>query len=202
MTATGPRTHDAWLVDLDGTLYHPLPVKLAMAAELALTGWGAVAVVRRFRKEHEAVRDEGARDPFRAQLERTAAALGRDLARVESVIDAWMHARPGKYVRWFRRRPLLAAIAAFRTAGGRTALVSDYPARKKLAALGAEALFDAVVAAGEPGGPERLKPDPDGYLRAAERLGVPAGRCLVLGDRDDADGAAARAAGMDFRRVG
>jgi HAD superfamily hydrolase (TIGR01509 family) len=53
-----------------------------------------------------------------------------------------------------------------------------------------------VVSSGEPGGPSRLKPDPEGYLSAAERLGIAPERCLVIGDRDDADGAAARAAGM------
>lgn len=196
------RAHDAWLVDLDGTLYHPLPVKLAMAAELAIVGWGALAVVRRFRREHEAVRAEGASDPFRAQLARTAEGLGREVAVVEAVVDEWMHARPGKYLHWFRRRALLAELAAFRAAGGRTALVSDYPARAKLEALRARDLFDAVVASGEPGGPRRLKPEPEGYLLGAERLGVPAPRCLVIGDRDDADGAAARAAGMEFRRIG
>ena len=41
-----------------------------------------------------------------------------------------------------------------------------------------------------------LKPHPEGYLSAAERLGVAPSACLVIGDRDDADGAAARAAGM------
>jgi HAD superfamily hydrolase (TIGR01509 family) len=58
-----------------------------------------------------------------------------------------------------------------------------------------------VVASGENGGPTRLKPHPDGMLRAARALGVEPSRCLVIGDRDDADGAAARAAGMAFRRV-
>ncbi|MCB9916751.1 MAG: HAD hydrolase-like protein, partial [Planctomycetes bacterium] len=43
---------------------------------------------------------------------------------------------------------------------------------------------------------------PDGYLEAARRLGVAPAECLVVGDRDDADGAAARAAGMAFRRIG
>jgi FMN phosphatase YigB (HAD superfamily) len=38
-------------------------------------------------------------------------------------------------------------------------------------------------------------------LRAAERLGVPAAHCLVLGDRLDADALAAQAAGMAFRRI-
>jgi HAD superfamily hydrolase (TIGR01509 family) len=47
-----------------------------------------------------------------------------------------------------------------------------------------------------------MKPDPDGMLRAAALLRVPPERCLVIGDRDDADGGAARAAGMGFRKVG
>jgi HAD superfamily hydrolase (TIGR01549 family) len=46
-----------------------------------------------------------------------------------------------------------------------------------------------------------LKPWPDGYLLAAERLGVAAAECLVIGDREDADGLAASRAGMAFRRV-
>jgi beta-phosphoglucomutase-like phosphatase (HAD superfamily) len=56
-----------------------------------------------------------------------------------------------------------------------------------------------VVASGEPGGPLRLKPHPNGMLQAAEALAVAPVRCLVIGDRDDADGLAARSAGMAFR---
>jgi beta-phosphoglucomutase-like phosphatase (HAD superfamily) len=108
--------------------------------------------------------------------------------------------RPGKWIRMFRRRALFREIAAFREAGGRTALVSDYPATEKLGALGHPDLFDVVIASGEPGGPRRLKPAPDGLLAAAELLGVAAPRCLVLGDRD-VDRAAADAASMAFRLV-
>ena len=64
-----------------------------------------------------------------------------------------------------------------------------------------ECVFDACVAVGEPDGPSRLKPAPDGFLLAAERLGVEPRNCLVLGDRPDADGEAARRAGMDFELV-
>jgi beta-phosphoglucomutase-like phosphatase (HAD superfamily) len=39
-------------------------------------------------------------------------------------------------------------------------------------------------------------------LRAAAALEVEPSACLVIGDRDDADGEAARAAGMAFRRIG
>ena len=62
--------------------------------------------------------------------------------------------------------------------------------------------FQRAGLSGEAEGPGRLKPWPDGYLLAAERLGIHPGECLVVGDRADADGEAARRGGMAFRRVG
>jgi len=195
----------AWLVDLDGTLYHAGPVKLFMAAELVLGGLRVAPWLRRFRHEHEELRQSsgspGAGDPFLWQLERAARGLGIAPEALRPVVEEWMIERPGKWLRLARRRGFLAELAAFRAAGGRAALVSDYPARAKLEALGMSPLFEAVVASGEPGGPPSLKPSPAGYLAAAERLGVPPAECLVIGDRDDADGEAARRAGMAFRRV-
>ena len=81
------------------------------------------------------------------------------------------------------------------------ALVSDYPVRRKLDALGLPLEFDAIVANGEAGGPKSLKPNPEGYLLAADRLGTSPRRCLVVGDREDADGDAALRAGMSFLLV-
>ncbi|MBN1605186.1 MAG: HAD family hydrolase [Polyangiaceae bacterium] len=195
----------AWLVDLDGTLYRALPLKLAMGLELGLLGGRSLAIVRRFRREHERLRREQSSpvdSPYALQVARTAEALGLEPAAVERVVTEWMITRPAKWLRALRRQRLLDEIGAFRGAGGRTALVSDYPASVKLRALGADHLFDAVVANGEPDGPRRLKPYPDGMLSAADKLGVAPSECLVIGDRDDADGAAAQAAGMSFRRVG
>ncbi|HEY3252994.1 MAG TPA: HAD family hydrolase [Polyangiaceae bacterium] len=202
--------YDAWLVDLDGTLYTQRWVRLAMAAELLLVGWPAIKTLRQFRHEHEALRAEQNAgralatthaSPFAGQLARTAQALGVPVAQVESVVKSWMFERPGKWIVRFPRRALLAELRAFRAQGGRSALVSDYPAERKLDALGARSLFDAIVANGEAHGPRRLKPDPEGYLHAAELLKVQPSRCLVIGDRDDADGEAARAAKMSFRLV-
>lgn len=192
----------AWLVDLDGTLYSQRPVRLLMAAELALRGWSSAGMLRRFREEHERVRELGLEgDPFALQIQRTAEALGLPADAVEGQVRRWMIERPGRWLARFRRQALLAEIEAFRVTGGRTALVSDYPARSKLEALGASRLFDTIVASGEPGGPRRLKPHPEGYLLAAARLEVEPSACLVIGDRDDADGEAARAAGMAFRHI-
>lgn len=195
--------YPAWLVDLDGTLYRPTPVKLAMAVELLLFGAGAIKTLRRFRHAHEELREAQAAaalssvdSPFERQLEHAAAALGRPRDEVERVVQQWMFERPLKWVARSRRDDLLDALESYRARGGSTALVSDYPASGKLQALGAVKLFDVVISSGEPGGPSKLKPDPEGYLRAASALGVEPSRCLVIGDRDDADGAAARAAGM------
>ena len=196
---TEPR---AWLIDLDGTLYKARWVKLAMAMELGLSGWGAVGTLRHFRHEHERIRLEvEAESPFSIQIERTATALSLAPDVVQARVTEWMIRRPCKWIRMFQNRPLLDEIRAFREQGGKTALVSDYPATEKLAALGQTGLFDVIVASGEQGGPRRLKPNPDGYLAAAERLGVPPNECLVIGDRQDADGEAAKRAGMAFRRV-
>jgi len=194
----------AWIVDLDGTLYHPLPVKVAMAAELLVAGARALPIIRRFRHEHERLRQDLGHEvdsPFDLQVDRTAEALALPREQVRAVVDTWMVQRPTRWIARFPRGRLLAEMRAFRARGGRLALVSDYPARAKIAALGVADLFDVVVANGEPGGPRRLKPDPQGMILAAARLGVDPGQCLVIGDRDDADGAAARAAGMAFRRV-
>lgn len=195
----------ALLVDLDGTLYHPWPVRAAMAAELALAGGATRLLIRRFRQEHEVLRRtlrEPVANPFRLQLEAVARATGRDLAEVEAEVDEWMFRRPLRWLRRWRREALVAELTAFRDRGGRVAVVSDYPARAKLQALDVGHLAEVVVACGEPGGPGRLKPWPDGFLAAADRLGVEPTSCLVVGDRADADGLAARRAGMAFRRVG
>ncbi len=194
----------AWLIDLDGTLYRSLPVKVAMGIELCFAGRQVRRVIRAFRREHEAMRhDDSTSDasPFEVQIARTAERLHSPIHEVREVVDDWMFARPGRWLRQYRRRELLAEIARFRTSGGHTALVSDYPARVKLAALEATELFDVIVANGETTSSYRLKPAPDPFLSAARQLGIPCNECLVLGDRPDADGLAAQRAGMAFRHI-
>jgi putative hydrolase of the HAD superfamily len=198
----------AYLVDLDGTLYRPGLVKLGMALELLLFGLHRVTWLKAFRHEHELMRNETARSeieffpsPFHAQLLRAAEEVGADSPEFEAVVRSFMIERPGKWIRLAKNQLLLKEISAFHAQGGKTAIVSDYPAAAKLEALGARSSFDVVVANGETEGLTRIKPAPSGYLLAASALGVPPENCLVLGDRDDADGEAARRAGMQFRLV-
>jgi FMN phosphatase YigB (HAD superfamily) len=185
--------HAAWLIDLDGTLYRALPVKVAMGLQLCFANSWTRRVIRAFRHEHESLRASAenlSNQPFDQQMSQTAERLGCPVEQVRTVIDDWMFARPGRWLRRFRRDTLIAEIAAFKADGGRTALISDYPARTKLQALDVSGLFDVVVANGELDEPYRLKPAPDAFQLAARRLNVTPSDCLVIGDRADADGLA------------
>lgn len=210
---TAAMNYRAWLVDFDGTLYHHKPVKYAMALELVLGGLRAIPTVRRFRHSHEQLRPSGPEhalmgadepSPYERQLLVTAKDLRQPVSQVRQTVETWMMHRPQKWIRCFRRRALLRELVEFQAEGGLLALVSDYPLRSKLSAFhGVPQMpqFDAVIASGEVGGPSALKPSPIGYLAAASALGVTPEECLVIGDRLDADGAAAKAAGMDFRHI-
>lgn len=208
--------HEAWLVDLDGTLYKSLPIKIVMGTSLLLSGRKVMPAISAFRKAHESIREEGGVDetedgmgdgtgdsdsPYERQLIRAAKDCQWPLEDLRKAVKLWMIEKPGPWLLRFRRQALISEIEAFKQQGGKTAVVSDYPASSKLRSMGLMDLFETVVCNGEPGGPKQLKPDPEGYLLAAKHLGVEPAKCLVIGDREDADGEAARRAGMGFRRV-
>ena len=84
------------------------------------------------------------------------------------------------------------ALAALDAWGIPRAVVSDYPSRAKLRALGVGEGWSAVIDCSALGA---LKPLPDGLEAAAAALGVPASAIVHIGDRADTDGGAAEAAG-------
>ena len=91
-------------------------------------------------------------------------------------------------------------IQQCRSQGIKLVVLSDYGhAEDKLQALGlSPTLFDWVVSAPELGG---LKPSPQLLHQVAQQMGVPVEKCLVIGDREDTDGAMARATGAQFQLI-
>ena len=91
--------------------------------------------------------------------------------------------------------PLLAGL---RAAGVRVAVVSNWdcslPEVLAAAGIGIPHVFDSATAGAS-------KPDPAIFRRALEELGVEPARTLHVGDTEEADGAGARAAGVDVRIV-
>jgi beta-phosphoglucomutase len=90
---------------------------------------------------------------------------------------------------------LMALLEDLKRVGFRQAIASSAPRANLdliIALLGVESFFDVVVSSEDT---QRGKPDPQVFLIAAERLGLPPARCVVL--EDAAAGVqAARAGGM------
>jgi FMN phosphatase YigB (HAD superfamily) len=180
--------------DLDGTL--------AEVRRRRLRLWRAILrdplILAAFGPEVEALRGQRLPDLDRALITRIAHRCHQDPARVarvlrEQIDGAWAQAFAGA-----RPPPALGALLARSDRLGLPrVVVSDHPALPKLRAMGLSG-WSAVVSCRALGA---LKPLPDGLLCAAAQVGVPPGRMLHVGDRDDCDGAMAAAAGARFVSV-
>lgn len=177
---------DGVLFDMDGTL-----VDSDAAVERAWRGWAAdngldrdevlayaqgvpaASTVRRFRPE---LSDEQARRHVVAQLD-------RERADLDDVAPA-----PGAH----------RALAAVRELGLRWAVVTSADRALASARLGHCAIRPPVLVTVDD--VTRGKPDPQGYLIAADRLALEPSRCLVVED-SDAGVAAGRAAGARVASV-
>jgi FMN phosphatase YigB (HAD superfamily) len=100
----------------------------------------------------------------------------------------------------FSRPFIRRLLARVRAKGIRLAVLSDYscvPERLEKLWLPVS-LFDTVSSCEAAGA---LKPHPRPLLAIAEKWGIEPGRILVIGDRADTDGCAAKNAGMQFWQV-
>jgi HAD superfamily hydrolase (TIGR01509 family) len=201
----------AVLFDVDGTLYAPTLLRLAMACEMGvlctaslLRGDSRVpSTVRAFRTCRESLRTRAcSSEPLaRRQYSLAAERLGCAPAAVEEVVHEWMYRRPLKWLPYCRRPGVLELLTFLEMRGVRRGVFSDYPAHDKLAALGLAGRFDLVVSAVD-ADIDAFKPDPRGYLAAAERWGVTPASVLYVGDRVEVDATGAAAAGMRCALLG
>jgi FMN phosphatase YigB (HAD superfamily) len=189
----------AVIFDVDGTLYHGPGLRRRMLVEL-ITHCLAdprrlplLRLLRLYRSERERLAEEEASGILRLQYERPAARLGIPAAAVEEAVGVWIHRQPLPYLRAHRIPGAERFLALVRASGRAVAVLSDYPAKAKLAALGLDA--DRIVC-GTDSDVDRLKPHPAGLIKLVNDLGMEPDDCLLIGDRDDRDGAAARRIGM------
>lgn len=186
------------IFDVDGTLYRQRPVRLRIARDLALDALRRLdltplRVLGAYRRVREAVGDAEI-DGFEPVLiARTAEATRVSPAAVEAIVLKWIERRPLRYLRAARYVGVKTLIAGLRRHGKTVAVLSDYPAVEKLAALGITA--DHILSAVDPD-IGILKPHPRGILAAMAAAGVDAAATLFIGDRIDRDGAAAHRAGV------
>lgn len=186
--------------DLDGTLYEQRPVRLGMAGDLLLHSFKTRSLrefklVRAYRKLREELAQGGSAD-FLEDLHATLGASYR-LApqQVAALAEEWLERRPLRRLARARVQGADVLFAALRRGGRRVGVWSDYPVADKLASLGLAA--DYVCAATDPD-ILRLKPDPTGLLKILDQAGVAPHEALMIGDRPERDGEAARRAGVPF----
>ncbi|WP_313807414.1 HAD family hydrolase [Sphingobium sp.] len=182
---------DLIVFDMDGTLYDQAALRRRMLTLLVREAVRSrsLAVPRllgAFRRHRERLADRADVDFIRQQYR----LRGHDSERVREVVNEWIDERPLPHLRSFRAKGIVDLFARL-AASHIVAVHSDYPAARKLEALGLSAHF--AVAADDVG---RLKPDPAGlhWLMAAAKTGP--SRTLMIGDRADRDGEAARRAGV------
>jgi len=201
---------DAIILDVDGTLYRQGPVRRQMALRLAgacvtqpLRTRRAIRVIRAFRGNLETIRAGLPKDTDHPaqQLQRTVEQTGMPKELVESLIEEWMFKRPLALIGGYPRKGLHRFLGRALQSGVRLGAFSEYPSEGKLECLGVRDPFSVVVSSCDPQ-VRRFKPDPAGFLHAARELGSNPETTLVIGDRDDADGAGARAAGMRYLGIG
>ena len=200
----------AVLFDVDGTLYQQPPMRALMSLELSslLTSParfpGRLRALAAYRKAQEALRAswEGRHDSLgSAQLEMASQKADVPRDEVERLVESWIHFRPLKYLRFCRAKGLTPLLDHLERSNVRMGVLSDYPAAKKLEALGIRERFSPVLCATDPE-INAFKPHPKGFLRACELWRLKPAEVLMVGDRADADAAGAAAAGLPCVIIG
>ena len=193
----------AVVFDVDGTLYDQGRMRRRMALALLRhclrnpSEFGLLRTVQTFRRSREELGEEEVGDVARLQYVRPAERLAVDPAAVRRVAEYWLGERPLAHLPACRAPAVDTLFAVLRETGRKIAVFSDYAIENKLQALGLEA--DLCVSALDPD-VDRLKPNARGLERILERLALPPEACVMIGDRDDRDGEAARRVGMPFLR--
>jgi putative hydrolase of the HAD superfamily len=190
------------VVDLDDTLY-PQAEYLASAATAVgtaaeLAGLDGAAVNAALRRELAAGSDRG------GTIDRALLAVGVPAAELPGYVPALVATFTGHTPPRLEPYPRVEeALRALAAAAPLACLTDGNPVIQtaKLTASGLAPLLPVVVITDALGGRGARKPHPAGLLAVAARLGVPADRLLVVGDRPGKDVAVAAAVGARAIRV-
>jgi putative hydrolase of the HAD superfamily len=192
---------EAVIFDVDGTLFDHLAIRPTMAAMLlkhVLTqrhGWRDLRVLRTFRRVRSRLAMAETGDIGHREFEETSKATGFPIDEVKNIVALWIYEKPLPIIGRYTFPGVVEFIAALKARNIRIGVFSDYPAEDKLKVLG---LSIDVVRDATSSDIARLKPNPSGFLRVAELLGKSPSCCLVIGDREDRDGAAAKQGGFVY----
>jgi putative hydrolase of the HAD superfamily len=183
--------------DVDGTLYRQQSIRLRMARDILLHAlwqcdFNVITVLATYRRIKERLSEEQVIDFERVLIAETATATANSPDTVRAIASEWIDRRPLRYLAACRYPELLRLFAGLRREGKSIGVLSDYPVKEKLLAL--ELTANHMVSASDEG-IGLLKPHPRGLEALITAAGVTARETVMIGDRADRDGLAARRAG-------
>ena len=187
--------------DVDGTLYDQRGLRLCMLREMLIASVhqrdiGFIRILRVYREIREQLGDSLQEDFERELTFRTAALVGCSEQRVRATAEEWLERRPLRHLSRYRYPHLPELFQRLRKHGKTIGIFSDYPARSKVDALGLCA--DVIVSAGD-ADVGVLKPHAKGLHVLMSRAGAGPAETVLIGDRPERDGLAAR--GADVRAL-
>lgn len=184
--------------DVDGTLYDQRRLRARMAWHLLRHTLIArdlrpLLVLQAYRRIRERLADAEA-GPFEMQLlAETVKTTGCSAQDVIEFVREWIEHRPLPHLAACRFPCLPELFDGIRRSGKCIGIFSDYPVREKLEAL--ELKADHSVSAVDPEA-GFLKPNPRGLQTVIARARATAETTVLLGDRVERDGIAARRLGV------
>lgn len=201
----------AVVFDVDGTLYFQKPFRRRMLRYLMgyvlrhPSALGDMLLLKEYREIREdwerCETDEiGRRLPEGlglAERQFAYAALAKKTTpeRIKKAVRFFMMESPLKLLPAYRDEAIYELIKALHEKKIPVAVYSDYPAKDKLGCLGMSADFVFSAADQEIGA---MKPDPRGLAYIAETLSCRPEELLMIGDRYEKDGLAAKQNGVDY----
>ncbi|WP_026621206.1 FMN phosphatase YigB (HAD superfamily) (plasmid) [Ensifer sp. WSM1721] len=190
---------DLVVFDLDGTLYNQTRLRALMVLSLLgdvmrTRSFRTMKVIQNFRRCREGLARSSPTHFIDRQFSETAVLSRCSEEEVKQIVREWIDQRPLLHIAACRYPGVPALFDGLRQSGRLVAVLSDYPAQEKLAALGLKA--DIVVSATD-ADIQSLKPDPTGLVKILRTTGIRPDRALMVGDRFDRDWAVAECVGME-----
>jgi len=196
----------ALIFDVDGTLYEQGPVRRAILYRILrahrtspVQGLRTLRTLYAYRKAQEVLRENpsDSSDIASAQLLIAGRRMGVSAEIIAPCIARWMEQEPLPLLARSLRKGIVELLQEAKKCDLRLAVLSDYSADRKLAAMGLTRFFDVVVTAQDPE-VQRFKPDPAGLELVLQRLAVRMSEAVYIGDREDVDAVAASRAGIQY----
>lgn len=184
--------------DVDGTLYNQRPLRLRIARDLILysisrLNFNVISVLKTYRTIRERLAEEEVNGFNDVLIIEVASKTGYEPEVVRLIVDEWIEKRPLSYLDSCRYPHLLDLFDGLKRKNKTIGILSDYPARAKMDALGLTA--DYIVSSSDDG-VGFLKPHPRGLEFLMAKAGVNAAETVLIGDRIERDGLAAQRMGV------